>query len=111
MCPACLATAQSYSVISLASTVSVLVLASSPRSAKAPRFGGAKFVRNHGRSGLNHVLGRRYCCVGTFAQVHNFEHGEGMFGDLLIVRISSDGSDSLRAVDNVVTGLFRYSNR
>jgi catechol 2,3-dioxygenase-like lactoylglutathione lyase family enzyme len=43
-------------------TVSVLVLASPPR--RSPRFGGAKFVRNHDRSGLNHVLGRRYCCVG-----------------------------------------------
>ena len=53
---------------------------------------------NHDRSGLNHVLGRRYCCVGTFAQVHSFEHGEGMFGDLLIVRISSHGSDILRPV-------------
>jgi hypothetical protein len=41
-------------------------------------------------------------------QVHGFEHGKGMFGDLLIVRISSHGSDSLRPVENVVTG--RYSN-
>ena len=32
---------------------------------KSPRFGGAKFFRNHDRSGLNHVLGRPYCCVGA----------------------------------------------
>ena len=32
------------------------------------------------------VLGRPYCCIGAFTEVHNFEHGEGMFGDLLIVR-------------------------
>jgi hypothetical protein len=51
------------------------------------------------------VLGRPYCCIGAFTEVHNFEHGEGMFGDLLIVRISSHGSDSLRPVDNVVTNL------
>jgi ATP dependent DNA ligase domain len=71
---------------------------------KSPRFGGAKFLRNHDRSGLNHVLGRPYCRIGAFVQVHGFEHGEGMFGDLLIVRISSHGSDSLRPVENVVTG-------
>jgi hypothetical protein len=65
---------------------------------KSPCFGGAKFVRNHQRSGLNHVLGRPYCCIGAFAQVDDFEHGEGMFGDLLIVRISSHGSDILRPV-------------
>ena len=76
---------------------------------KPPRFGGAKFFRNHDRSGLNHVLGRPYCCVGAFAQVHGFEHGEGMFGDLLMVRISSHGSDSLRPVDYVVTGLVTKS--
>jgi hypothetical protein len=34
-----------------------------------------------------------------------------LFGDLLIVRVSSHGLDSLRAVDNFVTGLFCYSNR
>ena len=65
---------------------------------KSPRFGRAKFFRNHDRSGLNHVLGRPYCCIGAFAQVDDFEHGEGMFGDLLIVRISSHGSDILRPV-------------
>ncbi len=74
---------------------------------KSPRFGGAKFVRNHDRSGLDHVLGRPYCCVGAFAQVHDFEHAESMFGDLLIVRISSHGLDSLRPVGNVVTCLRR----
>jgi len=78
---------------------------------KSPRFGRAKFFRNHDRSGLNHVPGRRYCCVGAFVQVHGFEHGEGMFGDLLIIRISSHGSDSLRPVDYVVTDLRRYTNR
>jgi hypothetical protein len=76
---------------------------------KSPRFGRAKFFRNHDRSGLNYVLGRLYCCVGAFAQVHGFEHGEGMFGDLLIIRISSHGSDSLRPVDYVVTGLVTKS--
>ena len=78
---------------------------------KSPRFGRAKFFRDHDRSGLNHVPGRRYCCVGAFVQVHGFEHGEGMFGDLLIIRISSHGSDSLRPVDYVVTDLRRYTNR
>ena len=76
---------------------------------KSPRFGRAKFFRNHDRSGLNHVLGRLYCCVGPFAQVHDLEHGEGMFGDLLMVQISSHGSDSLRPVDYVVTGLVTKS--
>jgi hypothetical protein len=32
-----------------------------------------------------------------------------MFGDLLMVRISSHGSDSLRPVDYVVTGLVTKS--
>ena len=53
---------------------------------KSPRFGGAKFFRNHDSGGLNHVFGRPYCCVRAFAQVHGFEHGEGMVGDLLMVR-------------------------
>ena len=86
----------------------VLSLHHSDDLKESPRFGRAKFFRNYDRSGLNHVLGRPYCCVGAFVQVHGFEHGEGMFGNLLIVRISSHGSDSLRPVENVVTGY--YSN-
>lgn len=58
---------------------------------KSPRFGGAKFVRNHNGSGLNDVLSRPNCCIGAFVEVHNFEHGEGMLGNLVIVRISSHG--------------------
>jgi hypothetical protein len=30
------------------------------------RFCGAKFLRNHSRSGHNHVLGRLYYCIRTF---------------------------------------------
>jgi hypothetical protein len=78
---------------------------------KPLRFCGTKFVRNHGHSSLNHVFGRPYCCIGAFAKVHNLEHGESMFADLLIVRISSHGSDSLRPVDSIVTGLRRHTNR
>ena len=64
-----------------------------PNDVQKPlRFCRAKFLRNHSGSGLNHVLGRLYCCIGTFAEVHNFEHGEGMFGDRVIVRIGSHGS-------------------
>jgi hypothetical protein len=78
---------------------------------KPLRFRWAKFFRNHSRSDHNHVLGRLYCSIRPFAGVHNLEHGEGMFGDLVIVRISSHGAGSLRRVDNIVTGLRRYTNR
>ena len=64
----------------------VLSLHHSDDLKESPRFGRAKFFRNYDRSGLYHVLGRPYCCVGAFVQVHGFEHGEGMFGNLLIVR-------------------------
>jgi len=74
-------------------------------------FCGAKFLRNHSRSGHNHVLGRLYHCTRTFASVQNFEHGKGMLGDLVMVRIGSHGVGSLRRVDNIVTGLRRYTNR
>jgi hypothetical protein len=30
------------------------------------RFCGAKFLRNHSRSGHNHVLGRLYYCIRAF---------------------------------------------
>ena len=34
-----------------------------------------------------------------------------MLGDLVMVRIGSHGVGSLRRVDNIVTGLRRYTNR
>jgi len=71
------------------------------------RFCGTKFLRNHSRSGHNHVLGRLYYCIRAFVQVQNFEHRESMFGDLVMVRISSHGSGSLRPVAVIVTGLRR----
>jgi hypothetical protein len=78
---------------------------------KPSSFCGTKFLRNHSRSGHNHVLGRLYYCARTFASVQNFEHGKGMLGDLVMVRIGSHGVGSLRRVDNIVTGLRRYTNR
>ena len=78
---------------------------------KPSSFCGAKFLRNHSRSGHNHVLGRLYYCTRTFASVQNFEHGEGMLGDFVMVRIGSHGAGSLRRGDNIVTGLRRYTNR
>ena len=44
---------------------------------KSSRFGRAKFVRNHDRSGLNHVLGRPYHHVDMLVP-------EGRFGDRLM---------------------------
>jgi hypothetical protein len=71
---------------------------------KPLRFRWAKLLRNYSRSDDNHVLGRLYCCIRPFAGVHNLEHGEGMFGDLVMFRISSHGANSLHPVDSVVTG-------
>ena len=71
------------------------------------RFCGTKFLRNHSRSGHNHVLGGLYYCIRAFVQVQNLEHRESMFGDLVMVRISSHGSNSLRPVAGIVTDLRR----
>jgi hypothetical protein len=68
---------------------------------KPSSFCGAKFLRNHSRSGHNHVLGRLYYCTRTFASVQNFEQGEGMLGDLVMVRIGSHCAGSLRRVDKL----------
>ena len=69
---------------------------------KPLRFRWAKLLRNYSRSDHNHVLGRLYCCIRPFAGVHNLEHGEGMFGDLVMFRIGSHGAGSLHPVDSVV---------
>jgi hypothetical protein len=71
---------------------------------KPSRFRWAKLLRNYSRSGRNYVLGRLYCCIRPFTGVHNLEHGEGMFGDLVMFRISSHGAGSLHPVDSLVTG-------
>ena len=78
---------------------------------KSFRFCGAKFLRNHSRSGHNHMLGRLDDCISAFVGVQNLEHGECVLGDLMMVRISSHGLGSLRPVAGVVTGLRRHTNR